>query len=85
MKRAHQYIVGLMYTDGKPSPQRFYPAVAFLFWLLLSGHLAVTGKTWGHYDTFAGIAGFGALAYLLGNRLVDAKYNSEKGKMPEKE
>lgn len=80
-----QYIRELMCDNGQPAPNRFYPALAFFFFLAVSSYLAIKGQTWQHYETFSAITGGGALAYLLGNRLINSKYNSEVGKMPDKE
>ena len=85
MWKKYIFISDLMYENGKLSPGKFYPGLAFLFYLAVSSCMAVRGQHWDHYETFSTVAGAGALAYLLGNKFINSKYNSEVGKMPDKE
>lgn len=64
---------------GKFSLTRVLPTLGYLTFLVLSVYLAVTGKTWGHYDAFALATGSSAIVQGY-NKWVNSKYNTSPGK-----
>ena len=64
---------------GSYSLTRILAVVGFAAFLIGSGYLIATGKTWGNYETFATLTGGGGSAMQIANKLINSKYNSLPG------
>ena len=73
--------------SGILSYTRILSLVAFTFFIVVTCYLVLTGKTWGHYDTFAYMTCGGSLGLQGYNKHINSKFNTplgEAGKRVEK-
>lgn len=78
------FLNGLLYENETPSLTRIISITAFLAFLIGSAYLIITGKSWGHYDTFAILTGGGGATTQVVNKFVNSLYNSAPGQFPKK-
>lgn len=74
----------LLYENQVLSLTRTMAVLSFLLFAMVSLYLILTGKTWQHYETFAGVTAGGGLLTQLANKAVNSKYNSVGGEFPQK-
>ena len=77
-------IYALLYENGQPSLTRLLAVSSFLLFAVASLYLMLTGQTWQHYETFAGLTAGGGLITQATNKLINSKYNSEQENFPQK-
>ena len=77
-------IYTLLYANGQLSLTRVLAVSSFLLFAAGTGYLMLTGQTWQHYETFAGLTAGGGLLTQLANKAVNSKLNSEPGQFPDK-
>ena len=74
MNNMKEFIKALLWgADDKPSLTSTMALTAFTVFLLVSAYLVLTGRTWAHYDIFAGVACGGGLFTQLGGKYINNK------------
>lgn len=79
MHRLSIWFEMLMYEDGELSLTRTLAVVGWLAFLAVSAYLVIDHVAWSNYDTFASLTGGGGAATQVANKLINSKYNTEKG------
>lgn len=79
-----EYLKKLLNESGNPSLTRHLSIVSYGLFVLVTLYLVANNQTWGHYETFTFITAGGGLGMQLSNKLIDSKFNSEIGQMPDK-
>lgn len=85
------FLIGLLYENGKPSKTGIAAAITFsiplLLWVFVTLFCLFAKYTFAHYDTLStcvfGTSTSGALTMAV-NKFINSKYNSEETKFPEK-
>lgn len=76
MKQLKAFIKALIWgPDGNPSLTSSMALVAFLLFILVTSYLVLTGKTWAHYEVFAGFTCGGGLLTQVGGKYINNKSN----------
>lgn len=75
---------GLLYENGQLSLTRVLAVSSFLLFAAGTGYLMLTGQSWQHYETFAGLTAGGGLLTQVANKAVNSKLNSDIGQFPNK-
>lgn len=59
--------------DGKPSLTSTMAVIAFVLFILVTVYLVLLGKTWAHYEVFAGVTCGGGLLTQVGGKYINNK------------
>lgn len=73
----------MLKEGGVYSLTRVLPTLGYLVFIVMSIILAITGKHWDGYGTFAMATG-GSIIVQLGNKWVNSKYNTGYGEIGKK-
>ena len=75
----------LLYENGQLSLTRVLAVTSYLLFAAGTAYLLIRGMQWAHYSEFATLTGGGGLATQISNKLLNSKYNSPPGQLPNKE
>lgn len=74
----------LLYENGQLSLTRVLAVTSYLLFVFGTAYLLILGMQWAHYSEFASLTGGGGLATQVANKLLNSKYNSQSGQIPDK-